>query len=498
MFDKQKEQHSDGLIVGDGRSDFTQTYEEYQLNIEGRPFTLIDVPGIEGDEKPFVDGIKNALSKAHLVFYVQGHNKKPDVATAKKIKEYLGDWVNVYSIYNVRGGSFNYRNEQQRETLIQGECGKSEELIKETFQEILGDVYKGNISLQALLALCSVADFSPERVDLKNTQSKLLGQFGSKESLFSFSSFTAISNLIKKKSNNFREEIVEANKQKLVSLERSVIVSIKDEMKQQSEITDKFSAVLNQYKKDCFIVLDESKTSIKRGLLAENEMLFSTLKQNLFDVIDESSSNIEVKEESEKCLNSFSNDYPIVIKKVVNDELSRMNNKLKAKQRRLNCFREMDDNKEFDHILPDVNLDFSSALSEMSVTFGDFLSTIGSTASAAIVGLILGGGIMSIPFAILGAALDLGRKWLFGDGGKGKAKAELEKEISKIKKSSEEKLQDVCQSLNETLNAFQGDISDKIDGDLSGLSTIKSQLVDIEDIIRKKINEINNKDYGEI
>lgn len=498
LFDKQKEQHSDGLIVGDGRSDFTQTYEEYKLNIEDRPFTLIDVPGIEGDEKPFVDGIKNALSKAHLVFYVQGHNKKPDVATAKKIKEYLGDWVNVYSIYNVRGGSFNYRNEQQRETLIQGECGKSEELIKETFHEILGDVYKGNISLQALLALCSVADFSPERVDLRNTQSKLFGQFGSKESLFSFSNFTAISNLIKEKSNNFKEEIVEANKKKLVSLERSVILSIKDEMKQQSETTDKFSTVLNQYKKDCFIVLDETRISIKRKLLAKNVMLFSKLKQNLFDVIDESSSDTEVEEESEKCLNSFSNEYPIVIKKIVNEQFSRMNDKLKEKQRSLNCFKEMANNKDFDSILPDVNLDFSSALSEMSVTFGDFLSTIGSAISAVIVGLICGGGILSIPFAIIGAGLDLVRKCFLGDGGKGKAKAELEKEIRKIMKSSGEKLQGVCQDLNEALNAFQGDISGKIDDDLSGLSTIRSQLSDIEDVIRNKIKEINNKEYGEI
>ena len=67
------------------------------MQINGKPFTLIDVPGIEGKEEDFIDDIKKALAQAHLVFYVQGHNIKPDVATASKIKKYLGDWVISFS-----------------------------------------------------------------------------------------------------------------------------------------------------------------------------------------------------------------------------------------------------------------------------------------------------------------------------------------------------------------------------------------------------------------
>ena len=98
LFDKNR-QEEDGLIVGDGRYDFTKTYEEYKMSIGERNFTLIDVPGIEGNEDEFKEVIQTALHKAHCIFYVQGHNKKPDEATAKKIKKYLGDWVKVYSIY---------------------------------------------------------------------------------------------------------------------------------------------------------------------------------------------------------------------------------------------------------------------------------------------------------------------------------------------------------------------------------------------------------------
>ena len=126
----QIDNNADGLIVGDGRSDFTKVYNEYNLSINGRPFTLIDVPGIEGKEEDFKDEIKKALDKAHCIFYVQGHNKQPDTATAEKIIKYLRDWVNVYSIYNVRGGSGNYDEVEERDTLITDQIKKTEDKKK--------------------------------------------------------------------------------------------------------------------------------------------------------------------------------------------------------------------------------------------------------------------------------------------------------------------------------------------------------------------------------
>lgn len=177
LFD-DKRKKEDGLIVGDGRHDFTKTYEEYHLSIAGHPFTLIDVPGIEGNESEFKDVIKTALHKAHCIFYVQGHNKKPDRATAEKIKKYLGDWVKVYSIYNVRGGVSNYDEEEERETLITSGILKAESLIRAEFKTILGDVYAGHVTLQGLLAMSAKASFSSKREDLIRGQQKLLKYFG--------------------------------------------------------------------------------------------------------------------------------------------------------------------------------------------------------------------------------------------------------------------------------------------------------------------------------
>ncbi len=41
----------DGAIIGDGRSDFTLKTRSYPFQYNHQTFTLLDVPGIEGNEK---------------------------------------------------------------------------------------------------------------------------------------------------------------------------------------------------------------------------------------------------------------------------------------------------------------------------------------------------------------------------------------------------------------------------------------------------------------
>ena len=236
LFDESRNRagkEGDGLIVGDGRSDFTKVYEEYNLKINGKEFILIDVPGIEGQEEDFRDEIKRALNQAHCVFYVQGHNKKPDIKTAEKIKNYLSDWVNVYSIFNVRGGASNYDESDERETLETEAVRKNEQLIQDTFQGILGNIYKGNLTLQALLAMCARGHFSSTREDLLRAQKKLLGYFGSADAVLRFSRFDRVMQLVDQKSEHYMDEIVEANKQKLIAQYRKVYQGLVDMMAQQ-------------------------------------------------------------------------------------------------------------------------------------------------------------------------------------------------------------------------------------------------------------------------
>ncbi|WP_342372977.1 AAA family ATPase [Helicobacter pylori] len=62
------EKFQDGAIIGDGRSDFTLETKSYTLKHNNQNFVLLDVPGIEGDEKKVIEQISNATQKAMLFF----------------------------------------------------------------------------------------------------------------------------------------------------------------------------------------------------------------------------------------------------------------------------------------------------------------------------------------------------------------------------------------------------------------------------------------------
>lgn len=58
------------------------------MNYNGKHFQLIDSPGNEGNKSKCTLMDCKVVSKAHLVFYVNGTNKKPEKVTAQKIGDY--------------------------------------------------------------------------------------------------------------------------------------------------------------------------------------------------------------------------------------------------------------------------------------------------------------------------------------------------------------------------------------------------------------------------
>lgn len=54
----------DGSIIGNGRSDFTLQSHSYRFVAGGQQFQLIDVPGIEGDEKQVMNAIDSSVEKS--------------------------------------------------------------------------------------------------------------------------------------------------------------------------------------------------------------------------------------------------------------------------------------------------------------------------------------------------------------------------------------------------------------------------------------------------
>ena len=498
LFDKDRKKE-DGLIVGDGRHDFTKTYEEYKMSIGGHRFTLIDVPGIEGNEDEFKDVIQTALHKAHCIFYIQGHNKKPDEATAKKIKKYLGDWVKVYSIYNVRGGAGNYDEEEERETLLTEGIQKTEHLIQAEFKKILGDVYAGHITLQALLAMSAKAEFSTQREDLIKTQQKLIKYFGGADKILEYSQFQTVINLVEQKAANFKAEIIEANKQKMISLANKIENEISLAMEEQKYGVNVLKGKLKVVEQEvCNGYLDTAYRNIQNKSKNAVDRIYSELKDYIYTLIDNKSDNIKSQVENRQywILSQLETD----IRKTVRDELSRTSNNANRKIKELDGIH-LNPINFSENIDLYSYIDFSGALSELDIDIDDVLGWTTKTAGTAAAGAALGSFIPGVG-TLIGAAVG----GLFGgvvhacssDGGKADAKKSISDAIGKAKVQAKS---DIERALRPVLNDIANQkkkLKDAARLELDNIEDLNDSIDDFDNEIKNFVNQLKNNKYGRI
>lgn len=501
MFEKGRKKGQDGLIVGDGRQDFTKDYHEYNMSVDGRPFTLIDVPGIEGDEREFKDIIKDALGRAHCVFYVQGHNKKPDAATAEKIKHYLGDWVNVYSIQNVRGGVSNYDEEEERETLLTESIVKTEKLIKESFESILGSVYKGNIPLQALLAMCAYASFSNSRLDLQKQQKKLLSYFGSANEVLRFSQFQTIVNLVKEKSNNFTEEIAESNKQKLISLARQANNEMEKVWKENEDDTEALRSHLRDFRRDVNSIISTCEINIRSKVRNSVNSQFNSLKQSIYSIIDNNSGD---KDLARHRVEEFRYRLRQNVQTVLREEVKNMQTKLRQKQKDLKGISGINVSNFSIPSNIDIEIDVEDALEEMDVNLddiGDFtLGTAGMAGTGALIGSVVPG-VGTIAGAVAGGVLGfLGTtiKKATGDGGRGSAKNEVSKKIDSARSKTITKIEQYLNRSLSNLEKAKRTIKTEVEDEMKNLDKMESMTDKIKERMSLYIGKLKLAEYGTV
>lgn len=499
---KRTKENVDGKIVGDGQSDFTKTYNEYNLSINGRPFTLIDVPGIEGNEDDYKEEISKALNKAHCIFYVQGHNKQPDEKTVEKIKKYLSEWVNVYSIYNVRGDCSFYDEDEERESLMTDKVVKVESLIVNVFQKALGSLYKGNISLQGLLALCSQASFAPSRMDLQKTQRKLVNYFGSKKDIYKFSRFEKITELVDDKSKNFLNEITEANKQKMIGLCRKVYHGIKKNIEQQEKNIVKLKDLLSQFKQDFSLIIGSTKSSIENDIYHINTYLFNNFKDDICNIIDQKElSNDERKRRMEHAQDRLSSAFPLKIQNAIESNLKLMNTKIQNKRKSLDAFKNINLKAGSSYInISGIGMD--NVLEEMEISFGDVKGFLAAVGSGALVGSSftwLFPGLATVIGGVIGGGVHLLRKAVFGDGGRGKAKEEARKQIDDAKNKNRSHLYiNVISPFKQKLDKKKFEINETINTEKNNITTIENLLEIVQNNIKSFANELKNKEYGKL
>ncbi len=498
LFEENKEKGEDGIIVGDGRNDFTKDYYNYKMNINNHPFTLIDVPGFNGNmTSEFEEHIQHELHQAHCIFYILGDEKQPDVATAEQIKRYLSDWVNVYTINNVRGTAYNYEEEKERVRLCTAKVKKTEALIIKTFKNILSEkVYKGNVSIQARLALCSKASFSKiQRLSqLRQDQIDLLNYFGSEDAIFEFSEINKLITLVNGKADNFQKEIIESNKQKLTSLAKQTYNNINYIIESNKEKEKELQEGLKAFKQDVSNIFSKTRTQIEADINAKYRALKSNILIEIYSVID---SDFKEKEQAiKKRIYYRSRLAEQEIKNCISTHLNVLNQKLEQKRKDLEGLR-------IGFVMMnrvsciDSQIDIKESLKEMDLSYGDIGGFVAALVSGGLAGSPFGGWIgASIGVVVSGASYVL-QKWVFGDGGKSKAKEKARKEIEEVFGKDTTK-NELLKNISSNLDKVKNGIYDKIKEENNNILFLGEIIDSAKKQMKNYVKTINNKKYGSI
>ena len=491
----------DGIIVGDGRHDFTKIYKEYEMNISGKPFVLIDVPGIEGNEDDYKDEIKIALSKAHCVFYVQGHNKTTDSTTAEKIKKYLRNWVKVYTIYNVRGSADAYDTPEERVNLVTDDVRKVCVGIEKSFSDILGDSYGGNTVTQGFLALSAQANFSPKRADLIRKQNKLLTFFNSRDELYQFSRFDSVVSLVNEKASNYTNEIYEANKDKLVALSKHTIFAIEEELNNQKGTIEKYCGLLNNYRREVDTYYNSASHRIEIQLREKCDDEFRKLKESVFTII--SDDEPEKKERIAGQVNTTSGSLREGIFHILKTENEELNKRLKESERKLKGLPIGILN--FEHLnneSPNIYININDFLEHLEISFGDVFNFGMNVAGSAAAGATLGSfipGIGNLVGGIIGGFLGAAKSLFTSDGGVGKAQEEARKKIDEASFRAWDDIQkNVVYKIKNDFNKQTTKTSAVVNDALSNISKLDSAINEAKKRILDFENKMKTEQYGSV
>tara|TARA_R110001599_G_scaffold75998_5_gene208103 strand:- start:2004 stop:3635 length:1632 start_codon:yes stop_codon:yes gene_type:complete len=282
----------DGLIIGTGKSDFTQGNVPYALQYNDKTFELIDVPGIEGDESRFIGLVQEAVAKAHLIFYVNGTNKKPEKATAAKIRSYLKRGSSVCPLVNVRGSADSYEFEEDRESLDQGGGGAILKQTETVLALALGEqVLLPGHCVQGLIGFSSLSfdhelgasTIHPDREsDLVRHQRNFLNHFDDSDAMYQFSQMESVVDVLTGKLSTFREDIVESNKAKVRELLAENLSVLKETLESHKEFVARVAPEFDK----CRASITEAISSFERLVTSARRNVYNELFNELVEDSD--------------------------------------------------------------------------------------------------------------------------------------------------------------------------------------------------------------------
>ncbi|GAA9995856.1 hypothetical protein VN1051_07510 [Helicobacter pylori] len=280
------EKLQDGAIIGDGRSDSTLTTKSYTFKHNNQSFVLLDVPGIEGDEKKVKQQIFNATKKAHAIFYVTKTPAPPQKGeegkerTIEKIQSQLDSQTEVYTLFNKPINS----PRALKDGLIDENEKESLKILNEKMKAILGKHYMGYKAVSAQMAFYGLSQALIPGTDFDKNKQKFLKDFKAEELLYQ-SHFKPLAEFIAEELlKNSRAKIIESNCNKAlkvvgqlqkaieITIEKRIDPMIKEAQEHQQEArynldrsTEKFILNLTN---SAFYEIDQFKSDLREKMYA--------------------------------------------------------------------------------------------------------------------------------------------------------------------------------------------------------------------------------------
>nr|WP_252183143.1 GTPase [Helicobacter pylori] len=253
------EKLQDGAIIGDGRSDFTTETKSYTLKHNNKTFTLLDVPGIEGDEKEVIQQISNATQKAHAIFYVTKKPTSPQKGeerkegTIEKIQKQLGSQTEVWTIFNKPISN----PRAFKDGLIDGSEKESLKILKKEMKNILGKHYMGHQIVSTQMAFYGLSSALLPESDFYKNKQKFLDFFKAEEWLLYKCCFQQLGGFITEALlENSHAKIIESNCNKALKAIEKLQEAIKTTIDRQIDPT--IREIKNHHQEVCDN-LDRSK-----------------------------------------------------------------------------------------------------------------------------------------------------------------------------------------------------------------------------------------------
>ena len=469
VYERQKAQvhRVDGLIIGTGEADFTKGNTLYPLNYKGKRFQLIDVPGIEGDESKYAHMVREAIAKAHLVFYVNGTNKKPEKATAQKIRNYLRLGTQVCPLVNVRGNADAYEFEEDRESLKNhGDSTTALQQTEEVLRSVLGSkVMQTGHCVQGLLAFSALAiDAQTGRTTIHSSRSRDLviqqrnyqKHFTSRKSMYEFSQIQSVAKVLHDKLSTFREDMIESNKTKVYELLVENLETLKNLYISHEAFVAKTKPEFDKCREAIKQAQERFEQLVVTGRKNLWEKLFNSLKEDADEIVEQNfgenkiiSNKIEraFKNRQESLKNALQEQYEKYLADLQKDLQQAMRRVLEDVSR-----------VEFEKLLSDsenMNINYKTPELGIGLEFGDYGWMALNIGSYAVAGFgigsafpVIGNLIGAIAGAVVGALVSF-IKHIFTSKGERirKAQGQVQEKIDEAWSEARKALQEESKTL---------------------------------------------------